>query len=174
MKYKVAFWLTTTLAVLITAAGVAITFIGSGWSRGLPPTDYGRTPFLVGFVYFTLLQLEPYVWVCAALTFLAAYHFWRKSRGLDSPRLCVAYVASKGLLTVWMLCLAVGVAALKGADMEATRMYDKSGEMSFFSIQSVNCVPLVAVDLVLSIPLWLILILRSWRKEAAPGTETGV
>jgi len=169
-RYRIAFWVSLVHAAAVLALAVLVT---ATFTPG-EPVDYAKTPFFVGFVNWFLSHLPHYLWVCFGLSCVAALHFRFKARGQRVLKSALVYLTAKGALMLLVLFFTATVWALmQSRNLEDLTVSYRSGQSALFAADSVGImVPLVG-EAFLSLPLWIMLSLRSWRTVPTESDDTG-
>ncbi len=170
-RYRIAFWVSLGHAVVVLALAV---LVNATFTPGVP-VDYAKTPFFVGFVNWSLSHLPQYLWMCFGLSCVAALHFRLKARGQRALKSALVYLTAKGSLMLAVLFFTATVWALmQSRNLEDLTVYYRSGESAVLEIESVGTTVWLVGEALLSLPLWIMLALRSWhavRTESGEGSE---
>jgi len=168
-RHRVALWVSLAHALVVLALTVLVTATFTSDEA----VDYAKTPFFVGFINWSLSHLPHYLWVCFGLSCVAALHFRLKARGQRPLKSALVYLTAKGSLTLLVVLFTATVWALmRSRDLAELTVYFRSGEDGVFAADSVGImVPLVG-EAFLSLPLWIILALRSWRTVPTGRADT--
>jgi len=105
-----------------------------------------------------------YVGLCAGLSVVAAFHFWQKARGQHGLKSCLVYAMPKCLLALGVFVSVGALVYLQTTGAPDVVLTSTGEEMSLGTDTMDWRIPLVS-ELILGLPLWLVLLNRSWRRE---------
>jgi hypothetical protein len=137
--------------------------------------DYHRTPWMIGYVVLWWDHVYEYLWLCFGLSVLAAFHFACKVLGADAKARASGwiYLALKSPFTAAVAVLAVVIAILMHSkDLADITFFHRDGRSGIVAVETMGVLWPVMVEAFLSIPVWLIVILRSWRPNGGVPDKT--
>jgi len=169
-RHRVAFWVSLAHAAAVLALAVLVTATFTSDEA----VDYAKTPFFVGFVNWSLSHLPHYLWVCFGLSCVAALHFRLKARGQRAFKSALVYLTAKGSLMLLVLFFTATVWALmQSTNPDDVTVYYRFGGSTYLEIEGLAVVVLLVGEAFLSLPLWIMLALRSWRTVPTESDDTG-